>query len=43
METFFDVMRGDARDEEILIPLLKQADCIIPFGGIGRRSALQQR
>ena len=30
----FDVMRGDARDEEILIPLLKQADCIIPLAAL---------
>ena len=30
----FDVIRGDARDEEMLSPLLKEADCIIPLAAL---------
>lgn len=30
----FDVIRGDARDEEMLTPLLKGADCIIPLAAL---------
>ena len=30
----FEVMRGDARDEDILKPLLKQADYIIPLAAL---------
>ena len=29
----FDVCRGDARDSEVLKPLLRSADVIIPLGG----------
>ena len=30
----FDVIRGDARDEDILKPLLQKADCIIPLAAL---------
>lgn len=30
----FDVIRGDARDEDILRPLLQKADCIIPLAAL---------
>lgn len=30
----FDVLRGDARDEAILSPALKRADCIIPLAAL---------
>jgi len=30
----FDVLRGDAREEDVLKPLLKKADIIIPFAAL---------
>jgi nucleoside-diphosphate-sugar epimerase len=30
----FDVIRGDARDEDLLKPLLQKADCIIPMAAL---------
>lgn len=30
----FDVIRGDARDEDVLKPLLQKADCVIPMAAL---------